>query len=98
MIKSGTTEEILASAIIQDGSVDLKIEANNDKYSFYYSQNKDNWILLKDNVDATFLSTKTAGGFVGSLYALYATSNGRETNNTALFDWFEYKGNDDVFK
>lgn len=98
LIKSGATEEILASAIIQDGSVDLKIEANYDKYSFYYSQNKDNWILLKDSVDATFLSTKTAGGFVGSFYALYATSNGEATKNTAVFDWFEYKGNDDVFK
>jgi len=28
--------------------------------------------MLKDNVDGKFLSTETAGGFVGSVFAMYA--------------------------
>ena len=97
--KDGEKEDLLASALLDKSQpLLLKIEANNDKYSFYYSEAKDEWTLLKDNVDGKFLSTKVAGGFVGSMFALYATSNGVQTRNVVLFDWFEYKGDDEVFK
>jgi xylan 1,4-beta-xylosidase len=76
----------------------LKIEAAENIYSFYYALNPDDWILLKDNVDATFLSTKVAGGFVGCMYALYATSLGKSSDKIAHFDWFEYEGNDLVYQ
>jgi len=54
--------------------------------------------MLKEAVDGKFLSTATAGGFVGSVFALYATSTGKESNNKAFFDWFQYKGDDDIYK
>jgi len=44
-----------------------------------------------------FLSTRVAGGFVGCMYALYATSFGKSCNNKAYFNWFEYQGNDDMY-
>jgi alpha-N-arabinofuranosidase len=72
----------------------LKIQANGSTYAFYYAQGDNHWKLLKDGVDATFLSTHTAGGFVGCMYALYATSNGIPSNNTAAFTMFESKGSD----
>lgn len=43
------------------------------------------------------LSTARAGGFVGSVFGLYATSLGKPSSTKAAFDWFEYKGNDPVF-
>jgi xylan 1,4-beta-xylosidase len=103
LYRSATGDEekdvLLASAELKNNNVlQLKIEANRDKYSFYYSENKDNWILLKDNVDGKFLSTQVAGGFVGAMFAMYASSNNSATKNKALFHWFEYKGNDEVFK
>ena len=76
----------------------LKIESFANAYSFSYSFKSNDWILLKDNVDASFLSTKVAGGFVGCMYALYATSLGQSSKNIASFDWFEYKGNDKVYQ
>jgi xylan 1,4-beta-xylosidase len=76
----------------------LKIEANKNVYSFLYAFSPDDWILLKDNVDAKFLSTKVAGGFVGSIYAMYATSLGKPSKNTAYFNWFEYRGDDEIYK
>jgi len=92
-------EELLASAELKnDNALQLKIQADNDKYNFYYSEEKNNWILLKDNVDGKFLSTKTAGGFVGCMYTMYGTSNGLATTNKVLYDWFEYKGDDDIYK
>jgi xylan 1,4-beta-xylosidase len=72
----------------------LKIESNKDKYSFAYSFSPNQWKSLKDNLDGTFLSTKTAGGFAGSIYAMYATSLGKPSHNDAAFDWFEYEGKD----
>ena len=76
----------------------LKIEAQGNTYSFHYGIRPNNWKLLKEDVNAKFLSTKRAGGFVGCIYALYATSLGRPGNSTAYFDWFEYSGNDEPYR
>lgn len=77
----------------------LRIEARNSDYYFYFSTDGKNWIYMtKEGMDAKFLSTKTAGGFVGAVYALYATSLGKESGNKAWFDRFSYQGADDLFK
>lgn len=72
----------------------LKIDANGGEYSFSYALVKDQWRVLKDHVDGKFLSTKVAGGFVGSMFAVYATSSGVDSKNTARFSWFGYTGKD----
>ena len=90
--------ELIASEKITaqqaDKSLYLKIESNRDTCSFFYSFSPGQWSSLKDNLDGTFLSTKTAGGFVGSIYAMYATSLGRGSGSAVSFDWFEYEGKD----
>ena len=76
----------------------LKIEARGEHYFFYFSPDNKAWMLLTiEGMDAKFLSTKTAGGFVGCVFALYATSQGKESSNKAFFNWFEYQGNDDIY-
>ncbi len=97
--KAGENPVLLASQKLNsDKEMQLKIEARADEYAFYYAEKNGSWVLLKDNVDGKFLSTKVAGGFVGSLYALYGVSGDKQTNIPARFNWFEYKGNDDVYK
>lgn len=97
--KNSTVSELLASTpLVSNKPLFLKIEAKASSYAFYYAEKKSNWKLLKDNVDASFLSTKVAGGFVGSLFAMYGTSNGQPTSSVASYDWFEYNGNDEVLK
>jgi xylan 1,4-beta-xylosidase len=32
------------------------------------------------------------------MYALYATSLGKPSTSRAFFDWFEYEGNDEVYR
>jgi len=76
----------------------LKINAEGDSYSFYYSGNGNDWNLLKDKVDAKFVSTKSAGGFVGCIYGMYATSSGEQSINTASFKYLKYSGNDPVYR
>lgn len=75
----------------------LKIKTSGKDYSFYYGPDKEHLKLLKDNIDAAYLSIRNAWGFVGNVYALYATSLGTETGNSAIYDWFEYNGSDQVY-
>lgn len=84
--------------IKKNKNICFKIEASNDKYSFYYSIQKNKWNAVQENVDGKFLSTKEAGGFVGCMYALYATSNGIASVNKASYDWFEVKNAEEVYK
>jgi alpha-N-arabinofuranosidase len=99
---SGPQMELLASneigAKAMSKAVLFKVEAHGNTYSFSYAVEKYKWIALRDSLDATFLSTRTAGGFVGCMYALYATSLGKPSGNTAYFDWFESAGNDEVYR
>ncbi len=80
--------ETLAEAPYTGESVYLKIEADGPQYHFSFSPDNTKFKVLAENVDATHLSTKTAGGFVGCLYGMYATSNGGESGNRAVFDYF----------
>lgn len=81
-----------------EGKIWLRIQANGNHYNFYYKERIGEWKLLAGNVDARFLSTAIAGGFVGTMYALYATSNGKPSGSKAHFDYFENVNNDDIYK
>jgi alpha-N-arabinofuranosidase len=96
---AGVLPILLASQpLIKNKNFYLKIEAKGDTYSFCYANKKNKWKLLKDSVDGKFLSTKDAGGFVGSMFAMYASSGGKTSPSIAAYDWFEYKGSDDMYK
>ncbi len=82
----------------KEGRILLKVEARGDTYAFFSATRPDDWHLLKDGLPAAFLSTKVAGGFVGCLYALYATSQGSPSRSTAYFDSYEYMGEDEVYR
>lgn len=75
----------------------FKISAAKGDYSFHYATDTTEWKLLKANLDGKLLSTQTAGGFVGSLFALYATASGKPSRNTAEFRFLDYSGNDAVY-
>jgi len=78
--------------------VELKIKADGGNYMFSFAVQPGKWESLKDNADGTFLSTAKAGGFVGCMFGIYTTSSGKLSDNKALFDWFEYTGDDEVYK
>lgn len=87
-------EEIKASS----SPMVLKIEANQSNYSFWFGEDSKHLNLLADHVDGTYLSTHVAGGFVGALFGLYATSSGQPSTNKVIFSSFSYSGNDLTFK
>lgn len=91
--------EVIAHAPIPVTSrkLQLRIDAEGGNYGFYFSTKQNNWVLLKDKVDAKFLSTQSAGGFIGCFFGLYATSSGKVTSNSASFKYLKYSGNDPVY-
>lgn len=100
LFKSSDKEPILMAEqpVKNNTPVRLKIVANSNRYDFHYALDQNKWLVLFEGADGKFLSTKTAGGFVGSMYAMYTTSNGELSDNQAHFEWFQYEGKDDAFK
>ncbi len=87
-------EEILAEQPLTAGRCSLKVEAHELAYHFYVANEQSQWQPIAEGVDGRILSTPVAGGFVGTVIALYASSNGQASANYADFDWFEYVGLD----
>ena len=50
----------------------LQIRSRNDRYDFLYATEPNAWRTLVAGADGTILSTKIGGGFVGSMFGLYA--------------------------
>jgi alpha-N-arabinofuranosidase len=94
--RTAGVEEILAEQPIEAGRCYLKVEAHKQAYNFYAATEPDQWQPLAQEVDGRILSTPVAGGFVGAVIALYASSNGQTSANQADFDWFDYAGLDEV--
>lgn len=68
---------VIASApltVPADGPVYLRVEARGGRYAFSYGTRPGEWIVLKDDADGTVLSSKVAGGFVGTMLGMYAYS------------------------
>jgi alpha-N-arabinofuranosidase len=79
-------------------SVTLRIDARENYYACAFAVSPGQWVTVKDSMDASFLSTRVAGGFVGCMFGIYGTSLGNVSNSTVDVDWFEYTGNDAVYR
>lgn len=92
--KSEEGYEELASVPYTDNNVHMQISADGAVYHFRYSKDGSTFQNLITDVDATYLSTETAGGFVGCMYGLYASSNGKPSENQAIFNYVEIENKD----
>ncbi|MBK8946150.1 MAG: glycoside hydrolase family 43 protein [Ignavibacteriae bacterium] len=92
---------LIESREILDGNkskdVIFRIDINGGDFSFSYSFDNENWNLLKDKVDGTYIRAHIPEDFVGSVFGLYATSLGKESNSKAYFDNFYYEGKDKIY-
>jgi alpha-N-arabinofuranosidase len=72
---TGSGPTIIASAPLELSRASplyLKIETRGGRYDFSYGYRPNEWRLIKGDADGTILSTKVAGGFVGTLFGMYA--------------------------
>jgi alpha-N-arabinofuranosidase len=63
-----------ASEVIPAGAKEItfKVSSTSAKYQFYYQLDGKAWKQLGDDQDGTILSTKKAGGFVGTYIGVFA--------------------------
>jgi alpha-N-arabinofuranosidase len=94
----GKGMDLVAEVEVPSNKVFLRIDAEGEHYRFQYAVKRSQWTILGDKVDGTFLSTQTAGGFIGCVFGMYATSSGKETTNKASFKYLTYDGKDPVYK
>jgi len=87
---------ITQKQVKKSGKIRLRITADGGLYAFHFAEGNGDWQLLRDKLDGRYLSTKVAGGFVGCLIALYASSNGEPSGNEAHFKYLDYIGKDDL--
>ena len=55
-----------------DAPVFLRIEARGGVYDFSYATQAGDWTSLLEGADGKILSTRTAGGFIGAVFGMYA--------------------------
>jgi len=55
----------------------LQIRVREDRYDFLYATKPNAWQTLAADADGTMLSTKVAGGFVGTMFGIYAYTGSR---------------------
>ncbi len=94
LIKKDVVEKTLdtiAHKEIDAKTIYLKMEALEQSFSFFYSTGGVKWQKLGDTQNGSFLSNALGTGrFTGTFVGMYASSNGKKSDNYALFDWFEY--------
>lgn len=56
-----------------DGYIKLKVKQQGETQSFWYALNDGEWRKLLENEDGEYLSTASAGGFIGTMIGLYAS-------------------------
>ena len=75
----GTVEQLAAVTLpksVAGKALTLKVVGKKDNYAFLYSFDKGSrWETLADKVDASALSTQTAGGFSGVVVGMYHYQN-----------------------
>ena len=80
-------EDILGRVLLpQNGHWRLHMEGENNRYQFAVRpEDEDEWQPVAEDVDGTHLGTEMAGGFVGAYVGIFATGNGIDSTNEALF-------------
>jgi alpha-N-arabinofuranosidase len=72
--------QVLATAPLAlpaNETVYLRIDADRDRYAFFYGTSPGQWSVLMAGVDGSILSTRVSGGFVGTMFGVYAVAGPR---------------------
>jgi alpha-N-arabinofuranosidase len=75
---------------IPDGDIILRISATDLQYQFWIQQEGNTAELIESELTKE-LSTEVISGFTGVFIGMYASGNGKNNQNPADFDWFDYE-------
>ena len=83
-------ETEIAKIPFEANSILLGVKANFLDYQFFYGKDSTNMQAIGPIQNGRILSSNWAGGFTGTYLGMYASSNGKLSDNSASFDWFSY--------
>lgn len=83
------SRHLVSSVDVEADVLYLSIKGHEQELSFYYSLEGETYHGVCTGVDARFLSTEAADGFVDCTMGMYATSNGQLSDNNACFECLE---------
>ena len=75
---------ILMEQPYDSDTVVMRIAAYGQDLAVYYND------ILLCHVDGKRINTEELGPMTGTMVGMFATSNKKESDNWALFDWFRY--------
>ena len=84
--------QIVASVPFRGKEAVLSASVEGIKVQFLYGKNENDLTPIGQPQDYSLISDEVAKRFNGVYVGMYATSGGIESNNSAIFDWFEYEG------
>lgn len=88
--QAGDLQQVAAQAFAPDGPVQLRIDSDPEKYSFYYAGSTGDWKLLGTGLER-LISSEIAAVWSGAYIGMYASGNGKKCAAPADFDWFQYE-------
>jgi alpha-N-arabinofuranosidase len=84
-------KEVVATVPYKKKKVCLKVTGQGLDLQFYYGESAHKMTPIGDVQDFSIVSDEVAGRYNGTVVGLYASSNGKQSDNSACFDWFENK-------
>ena len=83
-------KEIIRRIPYNKREVYLKAVTNELEINFFFGENPDNMLNIGDVQSLDVISDNSFNRFNGPGIGIYATSNGKQSENSASYDWFEY--------
>jgi alpha-N-arabinofuranosidase len=75
---------------VNDGPLVMRVEARGLEYSFFAGSHGGNISRIGKAVSGEVISRQRIGSYSGAYVGVFASSNGKESNNFADFDYFSY--------
>ncbi len=87
---STTIRKVLASVPWDERTVVLEMELDENQYTFRYGIDEKNLSVL-GAADGAAINPEKVGCMVGEMLGLFASGNGKNSQNAAVFSWAEYE-------
>lgn len=87
-------ETLIAQAPYSTNKIVLRMKVDKMQVEFFYGENEKHLQTLGGTQSCDAFCSNYSGGFIGAFVGMYASSQGKESENKAGFDWFEYVHSD----
>ena len=81
---------IIQKHIKKKGKIQIKIAIENNTYSFYFSENKEEWKPVREKVNGQVFPYKKTDASAKTIVGIYVSSNGQASTNQAYFKYLDY--------